>query len=494
MSKFSEKCKKLLVANGSNVYRLSQSASLERTSLQRMVTGKRLPNQEFVTAFCRALRIPLSEENELMELYKMESMGETAYKNQKIILHLFKHLADLEKTDYQPPCSLTDHEELVLLSNVANHSYDTELLLQFILKKAFLENENRPVYTNLPGTCTLLTHYLHLLAPQYKKRLVLKQLIHFHISDASTYENLETLNQILPLYFSNKFDYEPYYYYSMLSSNEQSGLLFPYYIITTDYVLQLSGDLQKGILHSDQSIIQQYTNEFLNKLSRATLLIRHTDSLREANQLYTSLAAFPQINELYSLGGLCQTELFSPADFADMAQKYAGEYMDLFDEYMGFVKLLCHAEQHIFTPYNSIKTFCTTGQCCGTLSVLFPPFDPEKRIDGLKHFADSLKSTDISVLSERFLFPNSIVMELYDHQLLNIIHVGNDRKISFIAIDESSICEAFESFFHSLNASEYYCGTETQEQMISKEIRLLKENTRNSFPPPTHTVNNKNAA
>ena len=86
-------------------------------------------------------------------------------------------------------------------------------------------------------------------------------------------------------------------------------------------------------------------------------------------------------------------------------------------------------------------------------------------------------------------------VELYDHQLLNIIHVGNDRKISFIAIDESSICEAFESFFRSLNASEYYCGTETQEQMISKVIRLLKENIRNSFfPPHTHTVNNKNAA
>ena len=55
-------------ANGSNVYRLSQTSALERTSLQRMVTGKRLPNQEFVRAFCRALRIPAAEEKELMEL------------------------------------------------------------------------------------------------------------------------------------------------------------------------------------------------------------------------------------------------------------------------------------------------------------------------------------------------------------------------------------------------------------------------------------------
>ena len=485
MSKFSEKCKELLAANGSNVYRLSLSASLERTSLQRMVTGKRLPNQEFVTAFCRALRIPLSKENELMELYKMESMGESAYKSQRTILHLFKHLADLEKSNHQTTCSIADQGDLVLLSNVSNQSYDTELLLQFILKKAFRADENAPVYTNLPGTCTLLSHYLHLLAPQYKKRITLKQSIPFHISDSATYENLETLSQILPLYFSNKIDYEPYYYYSTLSTNEQSALLFPYYIITSDYVLQLSGDLKKGILHSDSVIVQHYMNEFLDKLAHATLLIQHTDSLREATHLYTSLAASSQINEMYSLGGLCQTELLSPVEFAEMAQKYAGEYMDLFGEYMGFVKQLCNSKQHIFTPYNSVKNFCSTGQCSGTLSVLFPPFDPEMRLQGLKNFASNLETTDISILSENFVYPNSIVMELYNHRILHIIHVGENLEISFIAIRESSICEAFETFFQSLNASEYHYVKVIQDHLFHKTIRELERNSKNSFFPHT---------
>ena len=145
MSKFSEKCKELLIENGSNVYRLSQTSSLERTTLQRMVTGKRLPNREFVTTFCRALRIPLSEEKELMELYKMEAMGETAYKNQKTILHLFKHLATLEKNGYKNSCSIVDQGDLVLLSNISNQRYDTEMLLQFVLKKAFRSEDDSPI-------------------------------------------------------------------------------------------------------------------------------------------------------------------------------------------------------------------------------------------------------------------------------------------------------------------------------------------------------------
>lgn len=79
MSRFSEKCKELLAENGTNVYRLSATSSLERTALQRMVTGKRLPGIEFVKQFCKVLRIPVSDEAYLMELYFIESLGEDVY-------------------------------------------------------------------------------------------------------------------------------------------------------------------------------------------------------------------------------------------------------------------------------------------------------------------------------------------------------------------------------------------------------------------------------
>ena len=108
---------------------------------------------------------------------------------------------------------------------------------------------------------------------------------------------METLNQILPLYFSNEIQYEPYYYYSKLTQSDQANLLFPYYVITSDYVLQLSGDMQKGLLHSEKVIVQQYTNEFLDKLSQSSLLIQHTSSLREANHLYTSTFTNSQIKD-----------------------------------------------------------------------------------------------------------------------------------------------------------------------------------------------------
>lgn len=73
MSDFSNKCREYLKDTGENVYQLSASSGLDRTSLQRMITGKRLPGIDFVRQFCDSLRINPSQRRELMELYKIEN-------------------------------------------------------------------------------------------------------------------------------------------------------------------------------------------------------------------------------------------------------------------------------------------------------------------------------------------------------------------------------------------------------------------------------------
>lgn len=50
MSDFSNKCREYLKDTGENVYQLSASSGLDRTSLQRMITGKRLPGIDFVAS------------------------------------------------------------------------------------------------------------------------------------------------------------------------------------------------------------------------------------------------------------------------------------------------------------------------------------------------------------------------------------------------------------------------------------------------------------
>lgn len=90
MSDFSCKCREYLKLTGETVYQLAASSGLDRTSLQRMITGKRLPGTDFVRQFCDSIRINPSQRQELMELYKIEKIGKEVYYNRKYIEELLR--------------------------------------------------------------------------------------------------------------------------------------------------------------------------------------------------------------------------------------------------------------------------------------------------------------------------------------------------------------------------------------------------------------------
>lgn len=90
MSDFSSKCREYLKNTGETVYQLSASSGLDRTSLQRMITGKRLPGMDFVRQFCDSIRINPSQRQEMIELYKIEKIGKEIYYNRKYIQELLR--------------------------------------------------------------------------------------------------------------------------------------------------------------------------------------------------------------------------------------------------------------------------------------------------------------------------------------------------------------------------------------------------------------------
>ncbi len=485
MSKFSDKCKELLTENGYNVYRLSQTASLERTTLQRMVTGKRLPGQEFVENFCRALRISLLEEKEVMELYKMESMGETAYLNQKTILQLFQNLSDFEKESFENHRNIIDHGNLELLSSTSSHTYDTEMLLQFILKKSFLEEEAPVICTNIPGTSTLLSHYLMLLVPQYQKDIAVRHLIYFQTSMSSAHENLETLNQILPLCFSKSINYEPYYYYSKLSKTDQPNLLFPFYIITKQYVLQLSGNLQKGLLHSDPEFVSEYTKEFDRCLCQSIPLLQQSDNLDEAMRLYLQCNDMPRVITTME-SAPCDSDLISASHFVQLVNEHIPEYSYLLESYSAFLNIVYQTRRKGFITESGLRHYCEHGTTSGTSSVLFPPFSQSDRLCALKHYLDTYEDSEKHLLNHRFTFPSSLYIELRDRRILHLIHITAKNDISFVTIQESSICDAFAEFFELLAESEYVFSDEQFKAILHKLLnKVEKVSDSPVLPPPT---------
>lgn len=241
MSEFSERCRQLLINSGSNVYQMAKHSSLDKTSIQRMVTGKRLPSLDFVKDFCSYLRISPIEKKELLELYEIEKVGKSEYKSRCYIKSLIESLSFLdeenkknisfsETLDYYEPFSPVPNVENKILS-----------ILQSELK-----NNNKPeILFNLPTSYRYIFFILKGLFADFKGEASVKHLITLNKNPLNTVypcQNLEALSHILPLSEILKDIYQPYYLYSNLTPSDEKMLIMPYYIITSEYLLTISSD------------------------------------------------------------------------------------------------------------------------------------------------------------------------------------------------------------------------------------------------------------
>ena len=151
MSDFSTKCREYLKDTGENVYQLSASSGLDRTSLQRMITGKRLPGIDFVRQFCDSLRINPSQRRELMELYKIEKIGKEIYYNRKYIQELLGVISSQQ---------VISREGFLRLPSFpfyrGTFSLDVEKKVLSLFEDILSSGSSETIRTNLPANCRLL--------------------------------------------------------------------------------------------------------------------------------------------------------------------------------------------------------------------------------------------------------------------------------------------------------------------------------------------------
>ena len=474
MTKFSDKCKELLAENGTNVYRFSSTSSLERTALQRMITGKRLPNIEFVKTFCHSLRLSKTEEDEVLELYKIEAMGEPAYRNEQSILHLLKTLKELEKNNYQNTIGFIDFNNIELLSNVSTQASDTELMMNLVLTKEFSQNTNGEIYTNLPGTYASFIQHLEWLYRQHKKKILVKHLIQFQMNASLSNENLDIMNHVFPLFLSDTLNYQVFYYYSRLIKSDQVHLILPYYIITTQYVLLLSADFSTSILLSKPEIIEQYASEFKRICDLARPLFHRTSSLTDTwNSFISNISSnTSEINYLHLQP--CYVDIVGQKTFLDQSKLFIPDYMEIANKFIDSIKMKSNYTNHVFFTKRGLDMFCKTGQYYGQVGTFFPPLNVQQRIEALTQYQNQKTFHNDIMLKDSFLsLPENLYFELQGTHILQIIRIDNIRKIDFITVEESSICEAFYQFLHSLPASKYVYSSEDMSKIISQAIHKL---------------------
>lgn len=262
MSIFSEKLQEYIQKSNMKIAALSKLSGVERSFIQKMLTGERIPGDPAVLQqLSEVLMLTPSQHRILSEAYAISKMGEPTYYRRVLVKRLIEETGSF----IQPAPVLRSHfsrpnfqrPEVLSLSGKAAVSDTLHLLIEEELSteapriKAVLqpECEAAAVLLQYARTCPLLSME-HIICfdseLQYQKE--------------NKY-NLRCLQRALSFLFSS-CQYSPYFYYESISARTGKTALFPWMLLGKDWVLTISQDEERALVVSTPDAAALYAGLF----------------------------------------------------------------------------------------------------------------------------------------------------------------------------------------------------------------------------------------
>lgn len=470
MSDFSEKCRQYIEDTGTNIYQLSKISGLDRTSLQRMVTGKRLPGPDFISQFCLYLRINPKQKQKLMELYELERIGKPTYYTRKYIQNILEHLStpDFSVRSYSPAVSLKHQIQL---------SFAIEEELRLFLEHSLLSHQQSPLLlTNFPPNCISFFRIILHLSEKHNKKFDLKHLFCLCQNPKKSEDinsTLELLQSTLAFALTH-YPYAPFFYYSKNVCIDTSTLIYPYYLIAENSVLLLSGDLQSSISLDNADVVKKYRREAQNQFDSASpFLFTHREP-KEILQFYQKLLLSKQVSSRVLESQPCVfSMLYDPSIWS-----FPVENTDLFDSKTMKESFDSHfpAPQtfHNFFTLNGLERFCQTGCFSGPYSCIPTQFSSEVRKKMLEYFLNtSFETGNYTMLKSTPLLTDRAYYEAFSDYSIFLCFLDKQDKFLGFYISESYIGQVFFDYFSSLETSPLAYSAEETKKIILDHIQKL---------------------
>lgn len=274
MSEFSDKCKAYIEKSNTNVYQIAKKSGLDRTMLQKMVKGTKVPSPTFFEKFCEYLVINKSEKNELEKLFKIERIGKDVYSRRCEIERLLSDFRNLKATtkDKLPENWMNTSERLgTALLNQEDMKLSTEVdlidTMRYIIREEYENSEQPQVYLDMFDAAPFALNTILRCSQRGGKDFHCIQFVKFGHSNPShnaTVENIRILRTIIP--FASKFNQKYDVYYSYINGNRYDGNfnIWAHYVVTGTRVLLISEKGDEGLLISNTEIAKSYIERMEN--------------------------------------------------------------------------------------------------------------------------------------------------------------------------------------------------------------------------------------
>jgi transcriptional regulator with XRE-family HTH domain len=477
MTRFSKKITELIEESGETIQSLAETGKINRTTLQRVKTGERLPTQKVFSGLCKALRLSNVESEELQTLLEITQVGERIYYNRQKIVEIIAIIYEL--TTFQIPFSKEVKPKIGCDTSpaardkiqIVSGSSSVLTMIEISIDRELFCGEHPHLKLAIPSHFESV--YQHILGNQ--KHLILQDVQSFpEIGNENAADpGLGALKTLIGLSLLDNVSYHSHYCYMSAGEIHEINVLFPYFILTSAEVITISRDFSRAIRYNDPELYSLYQKGFVSILQQTEPFIEESRDIFAVYSLDTTYRIRQVVEPLPCFAYYATHEMVANKVRKDMP--FYEPLVAATNRFYDYFKQENRSMINVFSLKN-LEVFMEDG------SMYFPddicyPFTPAERLMLTKQVRDDIEADNRKTYAfdEDKINLNSAVEFINEATLLHLIlhyRKAGQQVYKTIKLKEENIVAAFDDFFRSLPGSSYVLSKEATvaaiDQLISR--------------------------
>lgn len=462
---------------------LINETGIDRSSFYQILSGKRIPTKDQITSIIRQLDISAADEMALYDAFYLERLGETNYHylkfTEKCLRVIGSPYIDANASNNQTPsCSqelqnkLPDNpidtdQSQAATETILYHSTDEIIcgLTKFLIHASKKENNHLQVSLpfDLSSRIKLFSSIQSLITSGKFQNATISQILHFQTKNPNDItEKLDGFATLLESILTKEpnITYNIYYYSNEQKVSKNSGVLFPFYIITDDASLLLNADANKGCLLTDPSLIGLMRKEFASVFDHAKPFLS-SFSQKELPQFQARSIPAEEVIFIQKHPGAC---LMVTDDLVD---KYVpNEFKETLKQHFHFMQQM-NASEGI--TLDGIREFARNHVI--SESGFYVEANTSDIINALEQLEARLDRNLFVLDTEKIPISDNWAFLLYPDQYALL--VPNKELDFIICVSDPDIIHALTYTFHSVDFEDYVLDNTLVRNEIQK---LISEN------------------
>lgn len=462
---------------------LINETGIDRSSFYQILSGKRIPTKDQITSIIRQLDISAADEMALYDAFYLERLGETNYHylkfTEKCLRVIGSPYIDTNASNNQTPSrsqelqnKLPDNpidtdQSQAATETILYHSTDEIIcgLTKFLIHASKKENNHLQVSLpfDLSSRIKLFSSIQSLITSGKFQNATISQILHFQTKNPNDItEKLDGFATLLESILTKEpnITYNIYYYSNEQKVSKNSGVLFPFYIITDDASLLLNADANKGCLLTDPSLIGLMREEFASVFDHAKPFLS-SFSQKELPQFQARSIPAEEVIFIQKHPGAC---LMVTDDLVD---KYVpNEFKETLKQHFHFMQQM-NASEGI--TLDGIREFARNHVI--SESGFYVEANTSDIINALEQLEARLDRNLFVLDTEKIPVSDNWAFLLYPDQYA--LFVPNKELDFIICVSDPDIIHALTYTFHSVDFEDYILDNTLVRNEIQK---LISEN------------------